>query len=74
MKAALARLASGLAVAMLATVVAAGSPEPFAALGLVRLEGRLRAPDFTLADLDGRPVGVATTPHAATLLMFWNTW
>ncbi len=74
MRAALAAFASGLAVAMLAVVAAAGSPEPFTALGLVRLEGRIRAPEFTLPDLDGRPVGVAATPDAPTLLMFWSTW
>jgi hypothetical protein len=74
MRAALAGLTSALAVAVLATVTAAGSPEPFTALGLVRLEGRIRAPEFTLADLDGRPVGVASTPDAATVLMFWSTW
>jgi hypothetical protein len=74
MRAARAGLTSALAVTVLATVVAAGSPEPFAALGLVRLDGRIRAPEFTLADLDGRPVGIAATPDAATLLMFWSTW
>ncbi len=74
MRAALAGLTSALAVAVLGTLAAAGSPEPFTALGLVRLEGRIRAPAFTLSDLDGRPVGVSATPEAAALLMFWSTW
>ncbi len=74
MRTALARLASGLAITTLATVAAAGPPEPFAALGLVRLDGRIRAPEFTLSDLDGRRAGVAATPNAAALLMFWSTW
>jgi hypothetical protein len=66
-------LALGLTVTTLVTGAAAGSPEPFTALGLVRLDGAIRAPEFTLADLDGRPVGIAATP-AATVLMFWSTW
>jgi hypothetical protein len=74
MRTALAVLVSGFAVGALAPVAAAGSPEPFAALGLVRLDGRVRAPEFTLPDLDGRPVGVTVAPDAATLLMFWSTW
>ena len=74
MRAALTLIVGSLALATLIPVATAGNPEPFAALGLVRLDGRIRAPEFTLADLDGRPIGIATAPDTATLLMFWSTW
>ena len=52
----------------------AGAPEPFEALGLVRLDRGIRAPEFTLPDLGGAPVHVSARGGSATLLMFWGTW
>lgn len=74
MRGRLARLGIGLALVAQATVVAAGSPGPFAALGLVPLDSGIRAPAFVLPDVDGRPVRLSAPPHAATVLVFWSTW
>lgn len=67
----------GLALVMLLASVgspAGASPDPFGALGLVRFESRIKAPDFALPDLHGRTVSVASPGGPATLLVFWGTW
>lgn len=53
---------------------AGASPDPFGALGLVRFDNRIKAPDFALPDLHGQSVGVPTPVGSATLLVFWATW
>lgn len=50
---------------------AAGSPDPFEVLGLVRFESGINAPDFTLSDLKGKPVSLSFRRSSATLLVFW---
>lgn len=35
---------------------------------------RQRAPEFTLAGLDGRPVSLAALKGRAVFLYFWATW
>ncbi len=48
--------------------------DPFTAFGLVRLDGGVRAPEFTLPDLSGRPQGIRWASPVPTLLVFWATW
>lgn len=52
----------------------AGSPDPFEALGLIRVDSGIKAPPFTLPDLNGEPVSAHSTNGSATLLVFWGTW
>jgi hypothetical protein len=68
------RLGIALVFIGLATAAPGASPDPFAALGLVRFDSRIRAPAFTAPALDGRPAGVTTSADRATILMFWTTW
>lgn len=53
---------------------AAGSPDPFETLGLVRFDSGIRAPDFTLPDLEGNPVSVSSPTGSTSLVVFWATW
>lgn len=57
-----------------ATPGMAGASDPFQALALVKLDGGVRAPDFTLADLAGHPTSVASPPGSAVIVVFWGTW
>ncbi len=63
--------------ALLAIPRAGGSAEPsaeaLAALELAPLP-RAAAPAFTLADLDGRSVSLATLRGQTVLVYFWATW
>lgn len=52
----------------------AGSPDSFEALGLVRFESGIRAPDFSLPGLHGAPVSLSSPADTASLLVFWSTW
>jgi len=52
----------------------AATPDPFEAMGLVRLDGGARVPAFSLNDLAGRPVQVAPGQGTATIIVFWATW
>lgn len=65
-----------LALALLgaATSGIAGAPDPFQALGLVKLDGGVRAPDFTLPDLAGQPTSVASSTSSPVIVVFWGTW
>ncbi|MFQ5830072.1 MAG: peroxiredoxin family protein [Candidatus Methylomirabilia bacterium] len=51
-----------------------GSPGPFETLGLIRFDSGIKAPHFTLPDLNGNSVSLASPPGSATLLVFWGTW
>ncbi len=52
----------------------AGPSDPFEAFGLVRFESGIRAPDFTLPDLNGKPVSVSSPAGSAAIVIFWATW
>lgn len=52
----------------------AGTPDPFEAFGLVRLDRGARAPDFTLPDLAGNPTSVTSPGAAGAIVVFWGTW
>ncbi len=52
----------------------AGSPDPFEVFGLVRFDSGIRAPGFTLPDLNGNQVSVASPAGSAAIVVFWTTW
>ncbi|MFQ5897468.1 MAG: peroxiredoxin family protein [Candidatus Methylomirabilia bacterium] len=57
-----------------AALAVSGPRGPFETLGLIPIKSGITAPDFTLADLNGNPVSLATPAGSATLLVFWGTW
>jgi hypothetical protein len=61
---------------LLAPAVVAASPagDPFEAFGLVRLDGKVRVPDFTLPGTDRRTVSPAALRGSGLILVFWTTW
>jgi hypothetical protein len=48
--------------------------DPFEVFGLVGFDSGIRAPEFTLRDLEGNPVSVSTRGGSADVLVFWTTW
>jgi hypothetical protein len=69
-------MALGFALALLsvATRGIAGPADPFEALALVRLDGGVRAPAFTLPDLAGQPTSLLSSRRSAAIVVFWGTW
>jgi cytochrome c biogenesis protein CcmG, thiol:disulfide interchange protein DsbE len=67
------RAAAALVVALLLPLAAAAAPE-FAALDTPRSEAPKPAPEFTLPDLDGRPVKLTDLRGKVVLLFYWATW
>lgn len=49
-------------------------PDPFQIFGLVRFDSGIRAPAFTLRDLNGGEVSVSRQGGSANILVFWATW
>jgi len=52
----------------------ADPPDPFEAFGLVPFDSGIRAPGFTLTDLNGDPVSVSPRAGPAAIVVFWGTW
>lgn len=52
----------------------ASPPDPFEAFGLVRFDSGIGAPDFTLPDLNGKPISVSSPTGSAAIVVFWATW
>ena len=67
------RAAAALVVALLLPLAAAAAPD-FAALDIQRYEPPKPAPEFTLPDLDGRPVKLSDLRGKVVLLFYWATW
>lgn len=69
----------GLIIGLLLGLAAAAPPataaEPdWASFKAVPYEPRKPAPEFSLPDLDGRPVALADLRGKVTLVFFWATW
>ncbi|MBI4594692.1 MAG: hypothetical protein HY728_10825 [Candidatus Rokubacteria bacterium] len=56
------------------TPALAAPADPFETFGLVSLDGGVRAPAFSLSDLNGASVGVPGGGGEAAILIFWATW
>ena len=71
------KLIAVLAIALLITVTAVAADDAVRQL-LVDLEitaaKAVTPPAFTLPDLDGKPVSLASLKDRAALLYFWATW
>jgi cytochrome c biogenesis protein CcmG/thiol:disulfide interchange protein DsbE len=67
------RTIAALVVALLLPQAAAAAPD-FAALDIHRYEAPKPAPEFTLPDLDGRPVKLSDLRGKVVLLFYWATW
>jgi cytochrome c biogenesis protein CcmG/thiol:disulfide interchange protein DsbE len=66
--------AAALALALLLLPVGARAAPDFAAVGVQPYEPPRPAPDFTLPDLDGRPVRLHDLRGKVVLLFYWATW
>lgn len=66
--------AAALALALLLLAVGAMAAPDFAAVGVQPYEPPRPAPDFTLPDLDGRPVRLQDLRGKVVLLFYWATW
>ena len=69
---------SGTALALLCSVwvggLGAAEPDYMAALGVVRFDGDIDAPDFTLPTTDGKEIRLSDLQGKVILLNFWATW
>jgi cytochrome c biogenesis protein CcmG/thiol:disulfide interchange protein DsbE len=66
-------LAGILALAAAANPAAVAGPD-WAGFGGNAYDPPKPAPEFSLPDLDGRPIGLADLRGKVTLLFFWATW
>jgi cytochrome oxidase Cu insertion factor (SCO1/SenC/PrrC family) len=60
-------------LALLLPLAAAAAPD-FAAVDVHRYDPPKPAPEFSLPDLDGRPVKLSDLRGKVVLLFYWATW
>jgi cytochrome oxidase Cu insertion factor (SCO1/SenC/PrrC family) len=69
---------AGLVVALLCVTwmsrITAAEPDYISASGLVRFDGDIDAPDFTLVAPDGTKISLSDFRGKVVLLNFWATW
>jgi cytochrome oxidase Cu insertion factor (SCO1/SenC/PrrC family) len=68
------RPAAALVVLALLLPLAAAAAPDFAAMDIQRYNPPKAAPEFSLPDLDGRPVTLASLRGKVVLLFYWATW
>jgi cytochrome c biogenesis protein CcmG/thiol:disulfide interchange protein DsbE len=67
------RAAGAVVLALLLPLAAAAAPD-FAAVDVHRYDPPKPAPEFSLPDLDGRPVKLSDLRGKVVLLFYWATW
>lgn len=67
-------LALAFLLAFLNPIGAQGLEEYIKALGLVKFDKKIKAPNFSLPDLEGRMVELKDLRGKVILLNFWATW
>lgn len=68
-------LIAGLSLALAAAALPAAAAGPdWASFSAVPYEPPKTAPEFSLPDLEGRPVALADFRGKVTLVFFWATW
>jgi len=60
-------------LALLLPLAAVAAPD-FAAMDIQRYDPPRPAPEFSLPDLDGRPVKLSDLRGKVVLLFYWTTW
>jgi peroxiredoxin len=68
------RAALALVLALLLPPLAAAAAPDFAAMDVQRYDPPKPAPEFSLPDLDGRPVKLSDFRGKVVLLFYWATW
>lgn len=68
------RAALALGLALLLPPLAAAAAPDFAAMDIQRYDPPKPAPEFSLPDLDGRPVKLSDFRGKVVLLFYWATW
>jgi len=68
------RAALALVLALLLPPLAAAAAPDFAAMDIQRYDPPKPAPEFSLPDLDGRPVKLSDFRGKVVLLFYWATW
>jgi cytochrome oxidase Cu insertion factor (SCO1/SenC/PrrC family) len=67
------RAVAAAVLALLLPLAAAAAPD-FAAVDVHRYDPPKPAPEFSLPDLDGRPVKLSDLRGKVVLLFYWATW
>ncbi len=56
------------------SIAVSAAVDNLAALGLEKIEGKVPAPSFSLADLQGKPVTLESLRDKGVMLYFWASW
>jgi cytochrome oxidase Cu insertion factor (SCO1/SenC/PrrC family) len=68
------RLFGAIGIVLVAAALGAAATPDFAALQIQPYESPKAAPAFTLPDIDGRQVSLASLRGKVVLLFYWATW